>query len=86
VPAEISDADTGEALVYADAAWSDGMQAERTEKVALVLGRDEETEARLSELGYRFFTSEAALVQYVEQLLNVDLDEDGLVGPPGSAV
>jgi hypothetical protein len=82
IAAEISDPESGEALVYADAAWSDGMQVGRSEKVALVLGRDEETEARLGQLGYRFFTDERALRHYVEELLNLDLDGDGMVGAP----
>lgn len=80
IPAEITDPDTGEALVYADAAWSEGMQAGRSEKVALVLERDEETESRLGELGYRFFTSRESLGHYVEELLNIDLDGDGHIG------
>ncbi len=82
VPAEILDPVSGEALVYADAAWHDGLQVGRTEKVALVLSRDEETEARLGELGYTFFTSELALRHYIEKLLNVDLDGDGIIGEP----
>lgn len=82
MPAEIVDPSSGEALVYADAAWPDGLQVGRSEKVALVLSRDEETEARLGALGYRFFMSEQALRHYVEELLNVDLDGYGVVGDP----
>ena len=67
--------------MYPDAAWPDGLQVGRTEKVALVLDQDAETEARLSELGYRFFTSEMAFRHHVEDLLNQDLDGDGIVGP-----
>lgn len=83
-PAEIVDPDTGEPLVYADAAWVDGMQIEKSERVALLLDRDEEAEARLGELGFRFFTSERALRMYVEELLNADLDGDGVVGAPAA--
>ena len=79
-PAEIVDPDTGEPLVYADAAWIEGMQVERSEKVALLLDRDQEAEARLGELGFRFFIGQRALRTYVEELLNADLDGDGLVG------
>lgn len=90
VPAEIVDPDSGEPLVYADAGWLDGMQTGRTERVALVLQPDAETEARLGALGFRFFTSERELHGYVEELLNVDLDGDGVVGgsdaPVGTAV
>lgn len=85
-PAEITEPETGEVLVYADAAWSDGMQVGRSEKVALVLERDEETEARLGELGYRFFTTQQALHHYVEELLNIDIDDDGVIGSTDDAV
>lgn len=80
IPAEIVDPQSGEPAAYADAAWHDGMQVGRSERVALVLDRDEEAEARLGELGYRFFTSRKGLHHYVEELLNVDLDGDGVVG------
>ena len=78
---EIVDDETGEPLVYPDAAWPEGMQRGLGEKVALLLERDEETESRLGELGYRFFTSRKALDHYVEELLNLDLDGDGVIGP-----
>ena len=58
ISGEIVDDETGEPLVYPDAAWSEGMQRGLGEKVALLLDRDEETESRLGELGYRFFTPE----------------------------
>lgn len=82
IPAEIVDTETGEALVYADAGWSEGMQVGRSQRIALVLERDEETEARLSELDYRFFTDIRGLRHYVEELLNLDLDGDGVIGAP----
>jgi hypothetical protein len=85
VPAEIVDPESGEALVYADAAWMEGLQVGRSEPVALILERDEEVESRLSELGYRFFTSDRSFRNYVEELLNVDLDGDGVIGDPESA-
>lgn len=83
ISGEIVDDETGEPLVYPDAAWPEGMQRGLGEKVALLLERDEETEARLGELGYRFFTSRHALDHYVEELLNIDLDGDGVIGPVG---
>ena len=82
VPAEIVDPDSGEPLVYADAAWLEGMQTGRTERVALVLEPDAETEARLGALGFRFFRSHRELHGYVEELLNTDLDGDGIIGDP----
>ena len=81
ISGEIVDDDTGEALVYPDAAWPEGMQQGPGEQVALLLERDEESEARLGQMSYRFFTSTAALRHYVEELLNVDLDGDGVIGP-----
>lgn len=80
ISGEIVDDETGEPLVYPDAAWPEGMQRGLGEKVGLLLEPDEETESRLGELGYRFFTSRRALVHYVEVLLNVDLDGDDIVG------
>lgn len=81
ISGEIVDHETGEALVYPDAAWPEGMQQGLGDQVALLLERDEDSEARLGELGYRFFTSVKALRHYVEELLNVDLDGDGIIGP-----
>lgn len=84
IPGEILDDETGEALAYPDAVWPEGMQQGLSEKVALLLEKDEETESRLGELGFRFFTSRGALSHYVEELLNLDLDGDGVIGPtPG---
>ena len=82
VPAEIVDPDSGEPLVYADAAWLEGMHTGPTERVALVLEPDAETEARLGALGFRFFRSHRELHGYVEELLNTDLDGDGIIGDP----
>jgi hypothetical protein len=81
IPGEIVDEETGEPLAYPDAAWPEGMQQGLSEKVALLLEQDEETESRLGQLGYRFFTSRTALSHYVEELLDIDLDGDGIVGP-----
>ena len=79
---EIADEETGEPLVYPDAVWSAGMQTGKSEKVALILEPDEESEARLGQLGYRFFTTVEGLRHYVEELLNLDLDGVGVVGSP----
>jgi hypothetical protein len=80
---EITDAESGEVLAIADLAWPDGAQEGLTQPVALLLEPDEEMEARLGELGYRFFTSKEKLVWYLESLLGVDIDGDELVGEPG---
>jgi hypothetical protein len=58
------------------------LQEGRTEPVALILERDPEIEELLGEAGIRFFTSVESLRHYVEQLLSVDLDGDGIIGPP----
>lgn len=81
--AEVTDEESGEPLVYPDALWEDGLQTGMSEKVALLLETDEESESRLGELGYRFFTTEEAFWHYVEELLEMDLDGDGVVGAPG---
>ena len=81
ISGEIVNDETGEPLVYPDAAWPEGMQRGLGEKIALLLEEDEETKSRLGEIGYRFFTSRQALEHYVEELLNVDLDGDGVIGP-----
>ena len=81
----VVDEETGEPLVYPDAHWPDGMQQGKSQKVALILEPDGESEERLGELGYRFFTSIGSLHHYVEELLNVDLDGDGTIGPVDDA-
>ncbi len=81
---EIADPETGEVLVILDAHWPQGIQAGLSEKVALLLDHDSEMEARLGSLGYRFFTDIPDLWWYIEELVNVDIDGDGIVGTPGS--
>lgn len=82
---EIVDEESGEPLVYPDAVWAEGMQTGKSEKIALILEPDEESEARLGQLGFRFFTNIVDLRHYVEELLNLDLDGDGLIGSDGDA-
>jgi hypothetical protein len=72
--------DDGEVLVVVDAAWPDGLQAGRGGPVALLLEPDAEMEARLGQLGYRFFVSVEDLVRHVEAVVGLDLDRDGHVG------
>lgn len=85
---EISDADTGEALAIADIAWPQGIQPGLTEPVALLFDPDMQTEERLGELGYRFFTTTQKLVWHLEELLGIDIDGDQIIGEaePPSAV
>lgn len=81
----VVDQETGEPLVYPDAHWPEGMQQGMSEQVALLIESDNESEERLGELGYRFFTTTGSLRHYVEELLNIDLDGDGIVGAHDSA-
>ncbi len=57
----------GTATTIIDAAWPRGIQEGYSESVALLLNEDEHTEARVSEAGYRFFTSTASLRNYIEK-------------------
>ncbi len=77
---EIADTDTGEPLAMADVAWPQGIQPGLTEPVALLFDPDAETEERLGELGYRFFTTPRRLIWHLEQLLGIDIDGDQIIG------
>lgn len=77
---EIVDEDSGEILVLADAAWPRGLQEGLGDRVAFLLEHDEEMEQRLGELDYRFFSDFGSLHQYVEELVGLDLDGDGVIG------
>ena len=55
------DPESGEIQALADLAWPEGVQEGLTEPVAFLSEPDPEMEERLSELGYRFFTSEDRL-------------------------
>jgi len=77
---EIVDEATGEVLAQADAAWPDGLQAGLSEPTAFLLEPDGEMEGRFGELGYRFFTDRARFDQYLEELIGIDLDGDGVIG------
>lgn len=79
---EIVDPESGEMLAFADLAWPDGLRVGLTEPVAFLAERDDELELRLGELGWRFYTDEVRLRQYFEEIVGVDLDGDGVVGPP----
>lgn len=76
---EVTD-ETGALMVMADLAWPDGIQPGRNEPVAFLLERDPEWEARLSELGYRFFVDKQHLVWHLEEVLGLDIDGDEIVG------
>ncbi|MCY3926180.1 MAG: hypothetical protein OXG52_11875 [bacterium] len=77
---EICDSESGDVLAVADLAWPRGVQPGRTDPVVLLLTSDSEAEARLGELGYRFFTTRQRLLWYLEELLGVDIDGDKVIG------
>ncbi len=79
---EIVDEESGEVLAFADAVWPDGAQRGLSGPLAFLLEGDEAMEARLGELGYRFFTSRERLGWYLEDLLGRDIDGDGIIGEP----
>lgn len=66
---EITDDDSGEVLAEVDAAWPDGLQPGRGHKVAFLLDHDDDTEKRLTTLGYRPFTSVDALKAFALRLV-----------------
>jgi hypothetical protein len=81
---ELLDEHSEEVLAVADMAWPDGVQQGLSEPLAFLLEPDPEMEHRLGELGYRFFTELPRLYWYLEELLEVDIDEDGHVGERGA--
>ena len=71
---EVCDTVTGAVLAEVDAAWPQGIQEEYSAPVALLLERDEATEAALNTAGYRFFTSADPLYHYLRAAHNGSSD------------
>ncbi len=63
---ELVDDDTGEQRAVLDLAWPTGVQQERTEAVAVLLGETPELVALASAAGYRCFVTAAQFRHYVE--------------------
>ena len=80
----VCDDETGEVLAVAEIAWPQGIQPGRTQPVAFLIDADVHTEEQLGELGYRFFTTKARLVWYLEELLGIDIDGDQIIGEVAS--
>jgi hypothetical protein len=80
---EIVDDASREILAIADAVWPDGLQTGLTQPLAFLLEPDEQMEARLGELGYRFYAEYDKLVWHLEEVTGVDIDADGSIGEPG---
>jgi len=62
---EISDPETGETIIVAEAAWLNGLQEGIGDPVLLELDLTEDTEAHLVELGYKVFPSVESLSGFV---------------------
>ncbi len=60
-----TDPDTGEQRAVFDLAWPDGLQAELSEPVAVLLNEDAATLAMASAAGFRCFTHDAEFREYV---------------------
>jgi hypothetical protein len=64
---------TGEQIAIFDLAWPQGLQAELSEPVALLLNEGEATIGTANEAGYRCFTDEAGFRNYVLKEVLADL-------------
>lgn len=72
---EVADPVTGEVRAIIDAAWPRGIQEGYSQPVALLLNEEQVVEDRVSEAGYRFFTSTSALRSYIEnEIEHVPID------------
>lgn len=79
---EFIDAQSGVVLAQADAVWPEGVQVGLTQPIAYLMEPDESIESCLNELGYRFFTKYESLIRYFEEILGIDIDQDGVIGEP----
>lgn len=64
---DLADPDTGDQVAVLDLAWPDGVQAELSEPVALLIDEPAETMALASRMGFRCFTSAAEFRRHVER-------------------
>ena len=62
---DFADAETGEQKAVFDLAWPNGLQAELSQPVAVLLNEGAETIAIASQAGFRCFTSVAEFQHYV---------------------
>ena len=72
---QVDDPSTGGRLCVAEAFWPDGLQPGRGEPVVLELDTEDSDIERLQAIGYRVFTSCAALRAYVEREAAIDSGE-----------
>ncbi len=64
---DLADPDTGEQKAVLDLAWPNGLQAELSEPVAVLLNEGPEVLALASQAGFRCFTSTEPFQRYVEK-------------------
>ena len=64
---EVADQDTGSPLAVFDLAWPEGLQAEFSQPVALLIDEDPELLKIANNLGFKYFTGVDALKKYVER-------------------
>lgn len=64
---DLADPETGQQLAVLDLAWPQGLQAELTEPVTLLLNEPNQTAAVANEAGFRCFRSVDAFKAYVEK-------------------
>ncbi len=63
---DYSDPETGQQRAVFDLAWPNGLQAELSQPVAVLLNEDNDLPALASQAGYRVFTNTAEFRRYVE--------------------
>lgn len=74
---EIVDPVTEQTAMF-DLAWPDGVQAELSEPVAVLIDEDVEVLAVAGKNGYRFFTSSKGFKQYINEEILMSSNGDGL--------
>ena len=62
---ELADPDSGEPLAVLDLAWPDGLQAELSAPVAVLIDENAEIEQIVNNAGFRFFTNIGEFQRYV---------------------
>ena len=62
---ELADPDSGEPLAVLDLAWPDGLQAELSAPVAVLIDENAEIEQIVNNAGFRFFTDIGEFRRYV---------------------
>jgi len=64
---ELADEETGSPLAILDLAWPEGVQAEYSQPVAVLIDEDDEVKDAATQAGYRYFTGVEEFQNYVKQ-------------------